>query len=144
MTGGRMIDLAMGTVEPSLAELTRMARMKTAALITFCCEAGAIMAKVVEFRASGPDRLWPGTGAGVSNRLGHCQLWKRKFGWAEDHQLHRFWGVTGLPHKLKRWQPRLLLTLICSTRRPIFSALPPYSLFDGKHNQNSRGIQVIR
>ena len=45
MTGGRMIDLAMGTVEPSFAELTRMARMKTAALITFCCEAGAIMAK---------------------------------------------------------------------------------------------------
>jgi farnesyl diphosphate synthase len=45
MTGGRMIDLAMGMVEPSFAELTRMARMKTAALITFCCESGAIMAK---------------------------------------------------------------------------------------------------
>ena len=45
MTGGRMIDLAMGGAAPGLAELTRMARMKTAALITFCCEAGAIMAK---------------------------------------------------------------------------------------------------
>jgi farnesyl diphosphate synthase len=45
MTGGRMILLAMGAVEPSFAELTRMARMKTAALMTFCCESGAIMAK---------------------------------------------------------------------------------------------------
>jgi farnesyl diphosphate synthase len=44
-TGGRMIELGIGTVEPNLAELTRMARMKTAALITFCCEAGAILAK---------------------------------------------------------------------------------------------------
>ncbi len=45
MTGGRMIDIATGGAQPSLAELTRMARMKTAALITFCCEAGPIMAK---------------------------------------------------------------------------------------------------
>ncbi len=45
MSGGRMIDVAMDIGQPSLAELTRMARMKTAALITFCCEAGAIMAK---------------------------------------------------------------------------------------------------
>jgi farnesyl diphosphate synthase len=45
MTGGRMIDLSTGTAEPTLAELTRMARMKTAALITFCCEAGALLAK---------------------------------------------------------------------------------------------------
>ena len=44
-TGGRMIELGMGTVQPNLAELTRLARMKTAALITFCCEAGAILAK---------------------------------------------------------------------------------------------------
>src|SRR5579871_3073046 len=43
MSGGRMIELAMGGGQPGLAELTRMARMKTAALITFCCEAGAIM-----------------------------------------------------------------------------------------------------
>lgn len=45
MTGGWMIDVAIGSAEPSLHELTRMARMKTAALIAFCCEAGAIMAK---------------------------------------------------------------------------------------------------
>jgi farnesyl diphosphate synthase len=44
-TGGRMIELGMGTQQPSLPELTRMARMKTAALIAYCCEAGAIMAK---------------------------------------------------------------------------------------------------
>jgi len=45
MTGGRMIEAGLGTEEPSFAELTRMARMKTAALITFCCESGAILAK---------------------------------------------------------------------------------------------------
>jgi farnesyl diphosphate synthase len=45
MTGGWMIDLAIESTQPGLHELTRMARMKTAALITFCCEAGAIMAK---------------------------------------------------------------------------------------------------
>jgi farnesyl diphosphate synthase len=50
MSGGRMIDLAMGDGEPSVAELTRMARMKTAALITFCCEAGAVMAKASNAR----------------------------------------------------------------------------------------------
>ena len=44
-TGGRMIEQGMVCVEPNVVELTRMARMKTAALITFCCEAGAIMAK---------------------------------------------------------------------------------------------------
>lgn len=45
MTGGRMIEASMVTEQPSFAELTRMARMKTAALITFCCESGAILAK---------------------------------------------------------------------------------------------------
>lgn len=45
MTGGRMIEASMGTEDPGFAELTRMARMKTAALITFCCESGAILAK---------------------------------------------------------------------------------------------------
>lgn len=45
MTGGRMIESSFGAGEPSFAELTRMARMKTAALITFCCESGAILAK---------------------------------------------------------------------------------------------------
>ena len=45
MTGGSMIEMAIASTEPSVHEMTRMARMKTAALITFCCEAGAIMAK---------------------------------------------------------------------------------------------------
>ncbi|SRR6266566_4417172 len=45
MTGGEMIDMAIGSTQPGLQDLTRMARMKTAALITYCCEAGAIMAK---------------------------------------------------------------------------------------------------
>ncbi|HEX5280296.1 MAG TPA: polyprenyl synthetase family protein [Micropepsaceae bacterium] len=45
MTGGRMIEAGIGAEEPGFAELTRMARMKTAALITFCCESGAILAK---------------------------------------------------------------------------------------------------
>lgn len=46
MVGGQMIDLAFEGKKLSLPEITRLQRMKTAALITFCCETGAIMGKV--------------------------------------------------------------------------------------------------
>ena len=45
MVGGQMLDLALEGQDPPLPEITRLQRMKTAALITFCCEAGAIMGK---------------------------------------------------------------------------------------------------
>ena len=45
MAGGKMMDLSWAGRSPELPEITRLARLKTAALITFCCEAGAIMAK---------------------------------------------------------------------------------------------------
>jgi len=45
MVGGQMMDLRLEGRHPELTEITRLARMKTAALITFCCEAGAIMGK---------------------------------------------------------------------------------------------------
>ena len=45
MVGGQMMDLAFEGESPPLPEVTRLARMKTAALLTFCCEAGAIMGK---------------------------------------------------------------------------------------------------
>ena len=45
MVGGQMMDIAAGRNQPELPEITRLARMKTAALFTFCCEAGAIMGK---------------------------------------------------------------------------------------------------
>jgi farnesyl diphosphate synthase len=45
MVGGQMMDLELEKQNPQLQEITRLARMKTAALITFCCEAGAIMGK---------------------------------------------------------------------------------------------------
>jgi len=45
MVGGQTMDLAFEGESPPLPEITRLARMKTAALITFCCEAGAIMGK---------------------------------------------------------------------------------------------------
>jgi farnesyl diphosphate synthase len=45
MVGGQMMDLALEGEHPPLPEITRLARMKTAALVTFCCEAGAIMGK---------------------------------------------------------------------------------------------------
>jgi len=45
MVGGQMMDLAFEGENPPLPEITRLARMKTAALVTFCCEAGAIMGK---------------------------------------------------------------------------------------------------
>jgi farnesyl diphosphate synthase len=45
MVGGQMLDLAFEGKNPGLPEITRLQRMKTAALFTFCCEAGAIMGK---------------------------------------------------------------------------------------------------
>jgi farnesyl diphosphate synthase len=45
MVGGQMMDLALEGKSPALPEITRLARMKTAALVTFCCEAGAIMGR---------------------------------------------------------------------------------------------------
>ena len=45
MVGGQMMYLALDNPTPPLPEMTRLARMKTAALITFCSEAGAIMGK---------------------------------------------------------------------------------------------------
>ena len=45
MVGGQMMDLAFEGQNPGLPEITRLQRMKTAALFTFCCEAGAIMGK---------------------------------------------------------------------------------------------------
>jgi farnesyl diphosphate synthase len=45
MVGGQMMDLAFEGRSPPLPEITRLQRMKTAALITFCTEAGAIMGK---------------------------------------------------------------------------------------------------
>ncbi len=51
MVGGRVLDIAFDGQDVGLPEITRLQRMKTAALITFCCEAGAIMGK-----ASGATR----------------------------------------------------------------------------------------
>jgi farnesyl diphosphate synthase len=45
MVGGQMMDLSFEGKQPALPEVTRLQRMKTAALFTFCCEAGAIMGK---------------------------------------------------------------------------------------------------
>jgi farnesyl diphosphate synthase len=45
MIGGEAMEIASVEAAPALPELTRRARMKTAALVTFCCEAGAIMGK---------------------------------------------------------------------------------------------------
>jgi farnesyl diphosphate synthase len=45
MVGGQTMDLVFEGETPPLPEITRLQRMKTAALITFCCEAGAIMGK---------------------------------------------------------------------------------------------------
>jgi farnesyl diphosphate synthase len=40
-----MMDISLEGRDPVLSEITRLARMKTAALFTFACEAGAIMGK---------------------------------------------------------------------------------------------------
>lgn len=45
MVGGQMIDIAFEGKDIELPQITRLQRMKTAALIAFSCEAGAIMGK---------------------------------------------------------------------------------------------------
>ncbi len=45
MVGGQMMDIAFEGQTPPLPEITRLQRMKTAALIMFSCEAGAILGK---------------------------------------------------------------------------------------------------
>ena len=45
MIGGQMTDMALTGKSPALPEITRLQRMKTAALMTFSCEAGAILGK---------------------------------------------------------------------------------------------------
>ncbi len=44
MVGGQMIDLASENITADAALISRLERMKTGALIAFCCEAGAILA----------------------------------------------------------------------------------------------------
>ncbi|MGH6870382.1 MAG: polyprenyl synthetase family protein [Rhizomicrobium sp.] len=45
MVGGQMMDIALEGQAPAAPEITRLQRMKTAALITYSCEAGAILGK---------------------------------------------------------------------------------------------------
>lgn len=45
MVGGQMLDLLAAEMPLQIAEITRMQRMKTGALIAFSCEAGAILGK---------------------------------------------------------------------------------------------------
>ncbi|HRK94761.1 MAG TPA: polyprenyl synthetase family protein [Rhodospirillales bacterium] len=45
MVGGQMLDLLAEHRELGMAEITRLQRMKTGALIAFSCEAGAILGK---------------------------------------------------------------------------------------------------
>ncbi len=62
MIGGQMMDLAFEGQAPPLPEVTRLQRMKTAALITFCCEAGAIMGKASRECARVAGCIWAGPG----------------------------------------------------------------------------------
>ena len=46
MVGGQMLDLLAADRELDVPEITRLQRMKTGALISFSCQAGAILGKV--------------------------------------------------------------------------------------------------
>ncbi len=45
MVGGQMLDLLAERWPFGISEITRMQRMKTGALIAFCCDAGAVLGK---------------------------------------------------------------------------------------------------
>jgi len=53
MAGGQMMDLAAETAPFDLPTVTRMQQLKTGALIAFCAEAGAILARVPEDKRVG-------------------------------------------------------------------------------------------
>jgi farnesyl diphosphate synthase len=53
MAGGQMMDLAAEKTPFDLPTVTRMQQLKTGALIAFCAEAGAILARVPEDRRVG-------------------------------------------------------------------------------------------
>lgn len=53
MAGGQMMDLAAETMQFDLPTVTRMQQLKTGALIAFCAEAGAILARVPEDKRIG-------------------------------------------------------------------------------------------
>ena len=48
MVGGQMMDLSAQKESFGIGEITRMQRLKTGALITFSCEAGAILGNAIE------------------------------------------------------------------------------------------------
>jgi len=50
MVGGQMIDLAAEHTDADLDTITRMQRLKTGALISFACEAGAMLARAGDER----------------------------------------------------------------------------------------------
>ncbi len=45
MVGGQMIDLAAERLDLDIGEVTRLERLKTGALIEFCCQAGGILGR---------------------------------------------------------------------------------------------------
>ena len=45
MIGGQQLDMMAGDIDMDLVEVTRLQQMKTGRLISFACEAGAIMGK---------------------------------------------------------------------------------------------------
>lgn len=45
MVGGQMIDLAAEHLDLEIGEVTRLERLKTGALIEFCCEAGGLLGR---------------------------------------------------------------------------------------------------
>jgi farnesyl diphosphate synthase len=48
MVGGQMLDLMAEHHDLEEEEVTRLQRLKTGSLISFCCEAGALLAKASE------------------------------------------------------------------------------------------------
>lgn len=45
LLGGQMMNVVLADAPPVLHEVTRLQRMKTAGLVAYCCEAGAILGK---------------------------------------------------------------------------------------------------
>ena len=77
--------------------------MKTAALITFCCEAGAIMGKASSSARQALAAYGQELGLAFQIASDIESFGAGNLSWRGSHRWRRFWGVTGLPHRPKHW-----------------------------------------
>ena len=148
MVGGQTMDIGFEGQFPELHEITRLQHMKTAALIQFSCEAGAIMGTAPPPMRARADRHY-GQELGFAFQIADdlldaegdaAQMGKaarKDAKHATSPQWFRFWASNGPARRQKPWRNRRFVTLICSMKRPTFCVEQPNSLLRGGRNRSA-------